>query len=56
MKRALLPMVWIAGAIVVLIAVMYWYEQKWGTEGPFEDTHTHGHEGHDHHDHDGHQH
>jgi hypothetical protein len=52
-KKALLPLLWIVAAIVVLAAGAYFYEQKWGSEGPFPDHHhgSHGHSHDDHHHH-----
>ena len=46
-KKALLPILLIVAAIIVLAAGAYFYEQKWGSEGPFPDHH---------HDGDGHHH
>jgi hypothetical protein len=41
MKRALLPILLILLAIGLLIAFSYWYEQRWGIEGPFPCEHHH---------------
>jgi hypothetical protein len=41
MKKALLPLLWIAAGIIVLAAAAYWYEQKYGPEGPFPSHHHH---------------
>ncbi len=35
MKKALGPILWMLLAIALLAAAAYWYEQKWGLEGPF---------------------
>lgn len=41
MRKVLLPIALFLAAILVLAAVAYWYEQKYGSEGPF--TNQHGH-------------
>jgi len=41
--KALRPILWILAAVLLLAAAAYWYEKKWGAEGPFEDNHHHGH-------------
>lgn len=41
LKKALLPVLLIVAAIVLLVAGAYWYEQKYGAEGPFESHHHH---------------
>jgi len=43
-KSALKPLLLILGLIVVLAAVAYFYEQKWGLAGPFPSQHHHDHE------------
>ena len=40
-KKALLPILLIIAAIVLLTAVAYWYEQKYGEDGPFPPEHHH---------------
>ena len=47
MKKALLPLLLIVVAILAFAAVGYWYNQRYGAEGPFESQHYHG-DGHDH--------
>ena len=34
-KKALIPILLIMAAVLVLGAAAYWYEQKWGYDGPF---------------------
>ena len=35
LKKALIPILLILAAILLLAAGAYWYEQKWGLEGPW---------------------
>jgi hypothetical protein len=39
MKKALLPLLLIAAAILLLAAAAYWYEVKYGLDGPFRSYH-----------------
>jgi len=48
MKKALRPILLILAIIIVLVAGAYFYEQKWGLEGPFPDHHHHSGDGHNH--------
>ena len=41
MKKVLLPLLLIAVGIVLLGAAAYWYEQRYGAEGPFPSHHHH---------------
>jgi len=41
MKRVLLPILLILLALAVLVALNYWYEQRWGIKGPFPNEHHH---------------
>ena len=36
-----MPILLILAAIFLLAGAAYWYEQNWGLEGPFPDTHNH---------------
>ncbi len=38
-KKVLIPILLILAAMLVLGAIAYWYEQKWGTYGPFPPGH-----------------
>ena len=40
-KKVLLPLLLIVVSIVLLSAAAYWYESKWGSEGPFPSHHHH---------------
>ena len=40
-KKVLLPLLLILVSIVLLSAAAYWYESKWGSEGPFPSHHHH---------------
>ena len=40
-KKALMPILLTLAAIILLAAVAYWYEEKWGIEGPFPSEHHH---------------
>ena len=42
-KKALLPLLLIAALVLALIAGAYYYERRWGEEGPFPDDEHHGH-------------
>jgi len=42
MKKALMPILLILAVMILFIGGMYLYEQKWGIEGPFPNTHHHG--------------
>ncbi len=42
-KKALLPLLLIAAVLLALVAAAYFYETKWGQEGPFPDSDHHGH-------------
>jgi hypothetical protein len=35
MKKALLPIVLFLAVILLLAAASYWYDQKYGSDGPF---------------------
>ena len=39
MKKVLIPVLLMLTAIVLLAAVAYWYEQRFGSEGPFPAHH-----------------
>ena len=41
MKKVLMPLLLIMAGIVVLAAAAYWYENKYGAEGPFPSEHHH---------------
>jgi uncharacterized protein YxeA len=41
MKKVLLTFVLILAGILLLMAVVYWYDQKYGSEGPFPAQHGH---------------
>jgi len=41
MRKLLLPFALFLAAIVVLAALAYWYEQKYGSEGPFPSADEH---------------
>jgi Mg2+ and Co2+ transporter CorA len=41
MKKALLPVMLILAAVCLLAALAYFYEKKWGLEGPFPSTGHH---------------
>lgn len=36
-----MPLLIIVGVIVILMIAAHWYEQKYGSEGPFESQHHH---------------
>ncbi len=36
-----MPILLILGAMIVVIGAMYFYEWKWGAEGPFQSHHHH---------------
>jgi hypothetical protein len=40
-KKALLPVLLLLLAILLLAAAAYWYEAKYGLEGPFPAQHHH---------------
>lgn len=40
-KKALTPILLTLAAIILLAAAAYWYEEKWGIEGPFPSEHHH---------------
>jgi hypothetical protein len=40
-KKAVLPILLILAAIALLAAGAYWYEQRFGAEGPFPNEHHH---------------
>ncbi len=37
-----MPILLVFGAIVVLAVAAYFYERKWGIDGPFPTQHQHG--------------
>ncbi len=39
LKKALIPVLLILLAILLLAGAAYWYEQKYGLEGPFQSDH-----------------
>ena len=39
MKRALSPILLLLLVIGLLIVLNYWYEKRWGIEGPFQHEH-----------------
>jgi hypothetical protein len=41
MRRLVLPVALLLAAILLLAAAAYWYEQKYGSEGPFPSQHHH---------------
>jgi hypothetical protein len=41
MRKMLLPIVLLFAAILLLVAAAYWYDQKYGSEGPFPNQHGH---------------
>jgi len=41
MRKAWVPVLWALAAVVVLIVAAYFYEQKWGIDGPFKSQHHH---------------
>jgi hypothetical protein len=41
MKKVLVPLLLIAAGMVLLSAAMWWYENKYGPEGPFPSHHHH---------------
>jgi hypothetical protein len=41
MKKALMPLLLIVAGMVLLAAVAYWYENKYGPDGPFPSEHHH---------------
>jgi hypothetical protein len=41
MKKVLVVMVLFLAAILLLMAADYWYDQKYGSEGPFRNQHGH---------------
>ena len=42
MKKMLAPILILLGLVVLLALAMFWYEQKWGSDGPFPSHHHHG--------------
>lgn len=40
-KKALLPIMLVLAAILVLVGLAYWYEQRYGEDGPFPNEHHH---------------
>jgi hypothetical protein len=40
-KKALVPVLLLMLAILLLAALAYWYESKYGLEGPFPSEHHH---------------
>jgi hypothetical protein len=41
MRKVLLPLALFLGAIVLLTAAAYWYEQKYGSDGSFQSDDHH---------------
>ena len=41
MRKILLPIALFLAAIMLLAAAAYWYEQKYGSTGPFPNEHGH---------------
>ena len=41
MKKVLLVMALFLAGILLLMAADYWYDQKFGSEGPFRNQHGH---------------
>ena len=41
MRKILLPIALFLAGILLLAAAAYWYDQKYGSEGPFQNLHGH---------------
>jgi hypothetical protein len=41
MRKVLLPIALFLAGILLLAGVAYWYEQKYGSQGPFPSQHGH---------------
>jgi hypothetical protein len=41
MRKVLLPIALFFAAILLLVGAAYWYDQKYGSEGPFRNQHGH---------------
>jgi uncharacterized protein YxeA len=41
MRKVLLAIVLILAIILLLMAAAYWYDQKYGSDGPFPSQHGH---------------
>jgi hypothetical protein len=41
MKKLLWPLLLLFGLVLLLLAGAYFYEQRWGIEGPFPPGHHH---------------
>jgi hypothetical protein len=41
MRKILLPIALFLAAVVLLAAAAYWYDRKYGSEGPFPSEHHH---------------
>jgi hypothetical protein len=41
MKKVLMPLLLIIAGMVLLTAGIWWYENKYGPEGPFRSEHHH---------------
>jgi hypothetical protein len=41
MRKILLPIALFLAAILLLVGAAYWYDQKYGSEGPFPNQHGH---------------
>ena len=41
MKKVLMVMALFLACILLLMAGVYWYDQKYGSEGPFQNQHGH---------------
>jgi hypothetical protein len=41
MRKVLLPIALFFAVILLLVAAVYWYDQKYGSQGPFPNQHGH---------------
>jgi len=41
MRKVLVPIALFVAAILLLVGAAYWYDQKYGSAGPFQNQHGH---------------